>query len=105
MRMNQPFYLFSWNCAMNFIVQGAPLGAWGICMGNYSGLLEICQRRGKQLQYKYEARRRTASPARRKSRVQRVGRPTAAVARAIDPSTGADQGAGRPLGPRQSHEQ
>ncbi len=71
---------------------------------NYSGLLETCQRRGKRLKYKHDERRRTASPARRKSHPQSIGRGTAPVERAIGPGACADQGPGRPLGARQSHE-
>jgi hypothetical protein len=40
---------------------------------NYSGLLRTCQRRGNQLKYTHDARRRTASPSRRKSHTQSVG--------------------------------
>ena len=40
---------------------------------NYSGFLETCQRRGKQVKYTHDERRRTASPARRKSKPQSVG--------------------------------
>jgi len=69
-------------------------------MSNYSGLLPTCERRGNQLKYSDDARRRTASPARRKSTPQSVGCGTAAVARAIGPGAGPDQGARRPLGQR-----
>src|SRR6266568_34189 len=72
---------------------------------NYSGCLSTCQSRGNRLKYSYDERRRTASPARRKSPPQSTGRGTAALERAIGRGAGPDQGAGRALGTRQSHEQ
>src|SRR6266699_6266263 len=59
--------------------------------GFYSGLLETCQRRANQLKYSHDERRRTASPARRKSHAQSVGSGAAAVERAIGPGKCPDQ--------------
>src|SRR6266699_4580885 len=73
--------------------------------GNYSGLLQTCQSRENQLKYNDDERRRTASPARRKSNAQSVGSRAAPFERAVVAGQCPHQGARRPIGTRQSNEQ
>jgi hypothetical protein len=44
-----------------------------LLLGNYSGLLPTCQRKGNRLKYTHDERRRTASSARRESHPQSIG--------------------------------